>query len=72
MFFYCKHSQFHDVKGDLTDIICTAVNKVTSGHAIGTQKMRRVWAIIVRCSEARETLCQTGIEKLMAPTFHST
>ena len=26
------------------------------------QKMRGVWAIIVRCNEARETLCQTGIE----------
>ena len=59
---YCKHSQFHEVKGDLTNIICTAVNKVTSGQAIGAQKMRGVWAIIVRCNEARETLCQTGIE----------
>ena len=59
---YCKHLQFHEVMGDLTNIICTAVNKVTSGQAIGAQKMRGVWTIIVRCTEARQTLCQSGIE----------
>ena len=59
---YCEHHQFKDVRGDLTDIICTAVNKVTSGQAIGAQKMRGVWAILVRSNEARETLCQNGID----------
>ena len=59
---YCEHHQFKDVRGDLTYIICTAVNKVTSGQAIGAQKMRGVWAILVRSNEARETLCQNGID----------
>ena len=39
--------------GDLTCIICTAVTKVTSGQAIGAQKMRGVWAILVRSNKAR-------------------
>ena len=35
---YCKHSQIHEVKGDLTNIICTAVNKVISGQAMVHKK----------------------------------
>ena len=34
---YCLYSQF-GVRGNLTDIICTAVNKITSGQAIEAQK----------------------------------
>ena len=49
------------MRGDLTDILCTAVNLVTSGQAIGAQRMRALWAICVRSNGARETLCQTGI-----------
>ena len=44
---YCEHHQFKDVRGDLTDIIFTAVNNITSGQAIGAQTMRGVWAILV-------------------------
>ena len=41
--------------------MCTAVNLVTSGQAIGAQRMRALWAICVRSNDARETLGQTGI-----------
>ena len=37
------------------------MNLVTSGQAIGAQRMRALWAICVRSNDARETLCQTGI-----------
>ena len=59
---YCEHSLISNVRGDLTDIICTAVNEVTSGQAIGAKKIRAVWAICVRDNNARETLCNTGID----------
>ena len=36
--FYREHSLLSKMKGDLTDIICTAVNEVTTGQAIGAQK----------------------------------
>ena len=58
---YCEHSLISDVRGDLTDIVCTAVNLVTSGQAIGAQRMRALWVICVRSNDARETLGQTGI-----------
>ena len=58
---YCEHSLLSKIKGDLTDIICTAVNKVTSGQVIGAQKLWGVWEICVRDNDARETLCNTGI-----------
>ena len=58
---YCEHSLISVVRGDITDILCTAVNLVTSGQAIGAQRMRALWAICVRSNGARETLCQTGI-----------
>ena len=35
---YCEHSLISDVRGDITDILCTAVNLVTSGQAIGAQR----------------------------------
>ena len=49
---YCEHSLISDVRGDLTDILCTAVNLVTSGEAIEAQSQRM---------RARQTLVQTGI-----------
>ena len=58
---YCLHSQFIGVRGNLTDIICSAVNNITSGQAIGAQKIRALWVIAVRSNDARETLLQTGI-----------
>ena len=58
---YCEHSLLSGVRGDLTDIICTAVNSVINGQALGAQKMRSLWAIGVRSNEARETLSQSGI-----------
>ena len=59
---YCEHSLLRDIKGDLTDIICTAVNRVTTGQALGAQQMRSLWAVGVRTKEAKETLSQSGIE----------
>ena len=35
---YCEHSLLSNVRGDLTDILCTAINEVTNGQAIGAQK----------------------------------
>ena len=35
---YCMHSQFIDVRGNLTDIICSAVNNITSGKTIWAHK----------------------------------
>ena len=58
---YGEHSLISDVRGDLTDILCTVVNLVTSGHDIGAQRIRALWAICVCSNGARETLCQTGI-----------
>ena len=37
---YCEHSLLSKIKGYLTDIICTAVNKVTSGQAIWSTKIK--------------------------------
>ena len=58
---YCEHSLLSYVRGDLTDILCTAINEVTNGQAIGAQKIKALWAICVRDNDARETLCKTGI-----------
>ena len=58
---YCEHSLLSNVRGGLTDILCTAINEVTNGQAIGAQKIKAVWAICVRDNNARETLCNTGI-----------
>ena len=58
---YCEHSLLSGVMGDLTDIICTAVNSVVNVQALGAQKMRSLWAIGIRSNEARETLSQSGI-----------
>ena len=58
---FCEHSLLSNVRGDLTDILCTAINEVTNGQAIGAQKIKAVWAICVRDNDARETLCKTGM-----------
>ena len=49
------------MRGDITDILCTAVNLINSGQAIGAQRMSALWAICVCSNGARETLCHTGI-----------
>ena len=35
---YCEHSLLSNVRGDLTDTLCTAINEVTIGQAIGAIK----------------------------------
>ena len=58
---YCEHSNFIEILGDITILICNTVNHVTPAQALGAQKMRSVWAVLVRSNDARETLSQTGI-----------
>ena len=58
---YSENSLLSNERGDLTDILCTVINEVTNGQAIGAQKIKAVWAICVRDNDARVTLCKTGI-----------
>ena len=58
---YCEHPLLSSVRGDLTDIICTAVNSVVNGQKLGAQKMRSLWLIGIRRNEAGEILSQSGI-----------
>ena len=59
--FYCEHSLLSNVRGDLTDILYTAINEVINRQAIGAQKLKAVWTICVRDNDARETLYKAGI-----------
>lgn len=58
---FCKHENLVNLTGDITYHICTAINEVVPNQALGAQKIRAVWVIGIRTSQARETLLQTNI-----------
>ena len=52
----CKHSDVTHLRGDITFHICSTINKINSNQAIGAQKLRGIWAIVVLSSETRLAL----------------
>ena len=58
---FCKHYQVKDIKGDITDKICIAINKIVKWQALGAQKFNGVWVIAVRSPEARTTLLSSTL-----------
>ena len=58
---YCKHSDLRMIKGDITFELCMAINKMFSGQALCAQKLKAVWAICIRESEARKSLLRRGV-----------
>ena len=59
---FCRHDDFTSINGDLTVLICNAVNKIVKTETLGAQKFNDIWGIVVRSHSARETLLQTGIK----------
>ena len=58
---YLKHRDLPDISGDITCIICTAVNNVASDSAVAAQKLRGVWLVYVTDDESRLALVFQGI-----------
>ncbi len=58
---YVKHFDLRGLQGDITFHLCNAVNKVMSWQAIGAQKMKGLWVIAVKSSDARVTLLEKNI-----------
>ena len=57
---YCKHSDIAEVKGDLSFLICSAVNKLIPNQVLGAQKRKSVWVIGLQSSESKLSLLQSG------------
>ena len=58
---YCKHSDFYGMTGDITDLICTAINNIVPNEAIGAQKSKKIWIIGVHSMMAKSTLLHSRI-----------
>ena len=58
---YLKHRDLPDISGDITCIICTAVNNVAPDSAVAAQKLRGVWLVYVTDDESRLALLSQGV-----------
>ena len=58
---YCKHSTIDDIQGDLSFFLCSSINRIHKNQALGAQKLKTLWIIIVRSLEARESLLLSGV-----------
>ena len=57
---YCKHSDVEELRGDITDHLCSTIHKAYNNQVIGAQKMRGAWAIGVRSEATRSSLLRVG------------
>ena len=57
---YARHRDLGRITGDLTNSICTAINSVTPGEAVGAQLIRGVWYIYVKNEHTRVSLLRLG------------
>ena len=57
---YAKHRDLGDITGDLTKMICTAINNITPNEAISAQLIRGIWFLYVKNYAARSTLLCHG------------
>ena len=58
---FCKHSTLDGLKGDISYTLCNAINNVNKYQALGAQKLKTVWVIIVRSQETKTKLLANGI-----------
>ena len=57
---YAKHQNLRNVTGDITHMICTAVNSLTPNQAVAAQLIRGIWFIYVKSVKSRLSLLQRG------------
>ena len=58
---YCKHSAISAIEGDLSFHLCSAINTIHKNQALGAQKLKTLWIIVVRTFEVRDSLLTSGI-----------
>ena len=58
---FCKHSTLDGLKGDISYTLCNAINNVNKYQALGAQKLKTVWVILVRSQETKTKLLANGI-----------
>ena len=57
---YAKHRDLCDINGDLTKMLCTAINTITPDEAISAQLIRGIWFLYVKSDLARCNLLRHG------------
>ena len=57
---YARHRDISNLTGDLTSIICTAINSIVPEEAVFAQKIKGVWLLYVKSDNARVTLLKLG------------
>ena len=58
---YCKHSAISALEGDLSFHLCSGINTIHKNQALGAQKLKTLWIIVVRTFEVRDSLLTSGI-----------
>ena len=57
---YARHKDISNLTGDLTSIICTAINSIVPEEAVFAQKIKGVWLLYVKSDNASVTLLKLG------------
>ena len=57
---YARHRDISNLTGDLTSIICTAINSIVPEEAVFAKKIKGVWLLYVKSDNARVTLLKLG------------